>query len=348
MRITFILPALIRIPMGGAKVVYEHAKGLARLGRTVTVVGPKRSGGDARARFMQSAIWVRDRLHGVSASPYYRAEGVATLNIPEATSAHIPDADVVIATGVQTARWVNDLPTPKGKKFYFVQGYETFADSSALETWCLPLSKFTCANWLRREIEQAGEEVLGVVPNAIDPQEFFIEEPIETRPDRVVSLYHRHPVKGADTLIRTLQVMKQALPELEADVFSARRPSHRLPSWVNIHVRPSIQDLRRLYNRSAVLLHTSRREGSPLVPMEAAACGCALVATDNEGVQEYFRNGDSMRMAPIGDAESLAESACALLRDAKERKRLATAALDSVLALAWTDSTMELERILKA
>ena len=128
MRITFILPAPVRIPMGGAKVVYEHAKGLVRLGHSVTVIGPKRAGGNVRARFMQSAIWVRDRLHGVSASPYYQAEGVATLTIPEATGAHIPHADVVIATGVQTARWVNDLPVPKGKKFYFVQGYETFAD----------------------------------------------------------------------------------------------------------------------------------------------------------------------------------------------------------------------------
>ncbi len=348
MRITFILPAPVRIPMGGAKVVYEHAKGLVRLGHSVTVIGPKRAGGNVRARFMQSAIWVRDRLHGVSASPYYQAEGVATLTIPEATRAHIPHADVVIATGVQTARWVNDLPAPKGKKFYFVQGYETFADDKALDTWHLPLHKFTCANWLRRELEQTGEKVLGVAPNAIDPSEFYLEQLIENRGARIVALYHRHPVKGPDTLIRALQVMKHDLPELEADIFAARPPAHRIPAWVNIHVRPSVQDLRRLYNQSAVLLHTSRREGSPLVPMEAAACGCALVATANEGVQEHFHDGESIRMVPISDAESLAQSALAVMGNAEERKRLAQAALESVLALTWTDSTRELERIIKA
>ena len=346
MRITFVLPAPVRIPMGGPKVVYAHAEGLAARGHTVFVAAPAQLGGGMRGRVMSGAMRLRDRLHGVSQLPYYQAAGTQTLVVPTISSRHLPDADIVIATGVQTAPWVRDLELSKGAKAYFLQHVETFIDPKAIDTWHYPMARITIAQWIKDRIEAEGESVLGIVPNAIDPKEFFIEEPVSTRPDRVISLYHRRPIKGPDVLIRALKIMKHALPELEADVFAARPPSHQLPYFVNVHVRPDGAALRRLYNASAILLHASKSEGSPLVPMEAAACGCAIVASANEGVQQYLKNGETMRMTGLGDGPGLAQAALDLLRNPNERIRFARAAAEEVSRYRWADSTAHLESLL--
>ena len=347
MRITFVLPAPIRIPMGGPKVVYAHAQGLVKRGHEVVVVAPSQLGGGMRGRAMSVAMHLRDRFHSVSKSPYYHAADAHTLLVPTVSDRHLPDADIVIATGVQTAAWVRDLAPSKGAKAYFLQHVETFIDPKAIDTWHYPLAKITIARWIKDRIEAEGESVLGIVPNAIDPKEFYIEEPIESRPNRVISLYHRQPIKGPDVLIQALHIMKQALPELEADVFAARPPSHRLPDFVNIHIRPELSELRRLYNRSAVSLHASKSEGSPLVPMEAAACGCAIVASANEGVQQYLDNGKTMRMTGLGDGPGLAHAALDLLQNPDERIRLAHAAMEEIANYNWADSTAHFESLLR-
>ena len=112
------------------------------------------------------------------------------------------------------------------------------------------------------------------------------------------------------------------------------------------HVRPSPEALRALYNGAAVLLHPSRSEGWPLVPMEAAACGCAVAASANPGVQEYLARGESMLAAPVGDGPALGSAALTLLADDALRIRLATAAREAVLGLDWESSTDRLEAAL--
>lgn len=328
--------------------VYAHAMALAERGHQVSVVSPEFLSGGLLGWAMAQAIRLRDRLHGVQRSPYYQAPGVKTLIVPTIVDKHIPDSDVIIATGVQTAKWVRDLAATKGEKVYFVQSVETFVDPDATDTWNYPLAKISIADWITAEMEKRGHEVLGLVPNAIDPDEFALETPIEERGERVLALYHRHPVKEPNVLIEAIKEIRSTRPSVEFDVFCARPPSHALPEYVNVHIRPDIVTLRVLYNSASVLLHTSRIEGSPLVPMEAAVCGCAVVAAANQGVQQYLEDGNTMRMVPIGDSQTMARAALELLTDETERVRIARSALEKVTSFSWEKSTSTLESLLKS
>ena len=329
--------------MGGAKVVFAHAAGLAARGHEVSVVAPRQGGRGVRDHVFRAAVAVRDRLHGVAGRRAYAPADVRSVEIPTPDPRHFPDADVVIATGVQTAPWVAALPPRKGRRFYFVQGDERFVLPAARDSWHLGLTLITCAAWLAREMEAAGLGVRAVIPNAIDPTEFGLDQPIHDRGARVVALYHRHPVKGPDVLIAAVSAILDERPEVEVAVFSARPPSHRLPSGVRVHLRPDPGALRRLYNESAVLLHPSRSEGWPLVPMEAAVCGCAVIASSNSGVNEYLTDGETMMAAPVGDGQALGRQALDVLANDALRTRLAEAARDRVSRLSWAESTARLE-----
>ncbi|MDT0632675.1 glycosyltransferase family 4 protein [Rubrivirga litoralis] len=394
LRLLFVLPAPVRIPMGGAAVVYRHAAGLAARGHEVTVAAPRSAGG-AVGLARRGAVWARDRLHGVANAPYHEAAGVRTVEPASPGALDVRSHDAVIATGWQTAPWVAALTTPPRSPprrpappvaspprpasrdvaplrppsfpelgawggagettraeggavgLYFLQHDERHLSPRAEATWHLGLSNVAVAGWIADEVRAHGAPVVGVVPNAVDPADVALDVPLAERAPRVVALYHRLPVKGPDVLVEALGVLRDLVPGVGADVVSARPPRHRLPEWVDLHVRPPRPALRALYNRAAVCLHTSRVEGWGLVPMEAAACGCAVVATDSRGVSEFLRAGRSMRQVPVGDAAGLAREAADLLRHASRRVEIARAGVEDVARFSWADSTERFEAILR-
>ena len=347
LRITFVLPNPIRIPMGGPKIVYGLAEGLAARGHRVRVVGPERSGATLAARAKALAVRARDRWHGVEDQPYYEAPGVENCVVPSPRAVHFPDGDAVIATGYQTADWVAALPPSKGVGCYLVQNKEDYlpGGTHATASWRLPLAKVTPARWLRREIEAAGERAAAPIEHGVDPAEFFVERPLENRPARLVLLYHRLAIKGPEDAIGVLERVKAARPDVEADVFCARPPSHELPPWARVHIRPSTETLRALYSGAAVFLHTSHREGRPLCPLEAAACGTPTVAAANDGIREYF-DGTTAWLCPVGDVEALTAAVLAALADEPARLQMARSALARVGTFSWERCTDAFERFL--
>ncbi len=343
--------------MGGVAVVYRHAEGLVARGHDVTVAAPRSPGGVGGA-VRSVAVWVRDRLHGVGLEPYHSAAGVRTVEPPTPGELDSSTYDAVIATGHQTAPWVasmtsapardrSDAPPGRGGAgVYLIQHDERHLSPAAEATWHLGLQNVTVAGWIADVVRDHGAPVLGVVPNAVDFGEFGHDVPLADRERRVVALYHRLPVKGPDVLVGALDRLRERVPDVGADVISARPPGHRLPGWVDLHVRPPRPALRAIYNRAAVCLHTARLEGWGLVPMEAAACGCAVVATASRGPAEFLRAGRSFVEVPVDDAGALAHAAADLLCRPARRAEIAEAGMADVARFSWSDSTDRLEAYL--
>ena len=339
MRILFVLPAPVRVPMGGAAVVYRHAAGLAARGHEVTVAAPRRGAG-VRGWALRGVVRLRDRWHGVEDAPLLSASGVRTREVATPSDLDALAYDSVIATGHQTAPWIHGaLEGRDTGRVYLIQHDERYLSPAAAASWRLPFARVTIARWIADLLRAHGAPVEAVVPNAIDPGEFYVARALEDRPPRVIALYHRLAVKGPDTLVETLTRLKERVPELQADVLAARPPSHTIPRWATVHVRPDLATLRSLYNHASVCLHTSRLEGWGLVPMEAAACGCAVAATESRGVSEFLTAGRSMVTAEVGNAAQLAEAAHRLLTDREKRLRTARAGIEDVARFSWDDST---------
>ena len=345
MRVAFVLPAPVRVPQGGAAVVVQHARGLVGRGHQVEVIAAQRGAG-VWPRVRRGLARVRDGWHGVAGDRPLEGDGVQVREPETLRRGDLTSYDAVIATGHQTARAVSASRHGRGGGFYFLQGDERALRPSAADTWRLPLVRFAVSDWVARLVEAHGQPVAGVVPNAVDPTDWRCDRAPESRERRVVALYHRHPVKGPGTLIGALERLRRWVPDVRASVVCARPPSDRLPRWVDVHVRPSQPELRGLYNAAAVCLHTSVVEGWGLVPMEAAACGCAVVATASRGPREYLVDGRSMAEVPVGDAAGLARESAVLLLNPDRRQRLARAAMEDVARFSWSASTDRLEAIL--
>jgi glycosyltransferase involved in cell wall biosynthesis len=107
--------------------------------------------------------------------------------------------------------------------------------------------------------------------------------------------------KGVDVLVPALERLVASMPELkivlagtlvEESVLEAQ-----LPATLRPHVRTfcTINDaeLARLYRQSSILLLPSRREGLPIVMLEAMACGCPPLAAANSGMLDVIVPGEN-------------------------------------------------------
>lgn len=86
-----------------------------------------------------------------------------------------------------------------------------------------------------------------------------------------------------------------------------------------------------------VAVPSSAPDPLPGAAIEAAAAGCAVVASAHGGLPEIIRDGETGRLVRAGDPVALAETAAGLLDDPAARERLGAAAARDVRARFGSD-----------
>ena len=237
---------------------------------------------------------------------------------------------------------------------------KNFKESKASvdRSYHLPLRKITIAEWLRRLIEDKfGERVDGVIPNGINLEIFFKEgnSREESKQINVLIPYWPAELKGFKDGVDAFGRIRARHPNAHFAAYGRKplaniselRKLRKLPKWIEFHDIKSDAQLRALYNETHVFVSPSWIEGFALPPMEAMACGCAVVTTDASGFADYLTNGETALVVPIKDPNALAQSVCRLIEDAGERQRVAGNGYELVKHFSWEDATAKLEAILK-
>ena len=359
MKITFVLPGYPWRPVGGFRVVYEYANGLAQRGHEVSVVHPRRLANDVPAATSSGSLRLRlqaGRLRNLIIRPAVRwapiDERVKMLYVPEPLPRYVPDGDAVFATAWQTAEYVGAYPEGKGRRCYLVQHYEVWSGPSEQvdATWRAPLKKVVIARWLYEkglELGVAATQMMHI-PNGIDHARYRIVRPIENRRPRVAMLYSPLSWKASEDGIRALELARRRVPELEARLFGTGPRPKDLPRWIDYFRDPAQTRLiENIYNGSSIYLCSSLAEGWALPPAEAMACGCALVSTDIGGVRDYAQHEVTALLSPPGNPAGLSTAVLRLLTDEDLRNRIARSGNERIKAFTWERSTDLLEQFLE-
>jgi glycosyltransferase involved in cell wall biosynthesis len=188
--------------------------------------------------------------------------------------------------------------------------------------------------YLRAELGDAGG--CSVLPMGVDTQDRFVPPVSPISRSGLLFVGRLADKKGIHVLLESIAAIKD-MPDLSLHIIgSGPEEAHlkrqcaelRLDKIVDFVGPVPNKDLPAWYQRSAALVFPSvvtaygDQEGLGLVPVEALACGCPVLASDLPAVKDVIRDRETGLLFPSGDAKQLAEALHVLLWDEKLRTQL--------------------------
>lgn len=339
-RITFVLPGFTDTAVGGYKIVYEYANRLERKGFHVTIYYPQKA---LEMNSLLQALRPLSWKYKVSKIPSWFAldPNIEKKCGLEINDKDVPDADYVIATESSTAKPVFELSPSKGKKFYLIQGFETWVmpEEEVKRTYTLGMNNITIAKWLKTIVDSTGAQPATCIQNPVNTDIFYPDSAIARKAKTIAVLYHTNENKGFSYAWEAIKLAKQSVPELTVEMFGAYEPPEGLPDWVHFTYKANQSQLHQIYNESALYVCASLLEGYSLTCAEAIACGCPLVLSSFEGAYEFAIDEESALISPLKDPEAMAENIVRLLNDEEMQQRFAKKGFELTHHLNWDDAT---------
>lgn len=205
----------------------------------------------------------------------------------------------------------------------------------------------------RRVREVYGRSATVVAPG-VDIETFRPAE--EPRGDYLLAVGALHPLKGMDFIVRSVGRLDEAArPRLILVADRAREQERdRIEGLaraegveLEIRQRVSEENLVGLYGRAWAVLVAAYREPLGLVPLEAMACGTAVVAVADGGVPETVVDGVTGFLTPR-DTGPFADRIRQLLDDAEDAEALGRRGRAHVVEQwTWNGSTDKLLHLLR-
>lgn len=188
--------------------------------------------------------------------------------------------------------------------------------------------------------EQLAEAMRGCGLDNVHAIPFGVDMPETTGPED-----ETHPVLYAGRLSpeKNIDVIAQATDGLPR-IIAGDGPLRALVPDALGFVPPD--RLGELYDRAAVVVLASQREGLPIVLLEAMAHGKTVIATPVGGIPSLIEDGRTGFLVPVGDVAALRAAIERALGDPQLRRRVGEAARARVQEYCswerWTERTLQL------
>jgi glycosyltransferase involved in cell wall biosynthesis len=191
----------------------------------------------------------------------------------------------------------------------------------------------------------------GVTPHFFGPvpqegRDFVERAGLNSRPYVLVpgGLHFR---KNAELILSASAMLLGRFPELVIAVVNHSNPMYAEQSkslGERFRLLGFVPDeaLHALYAAAQVVWYPSRYEGFGLPIVEAMACGAPVVGSNSSSIPEIA--GDAAMLVAASDAAAHANAITELLRDSRERAKLAAAGLARAPRFTWANCAAELKR----
>jgi glycosyltransferase involved in cell wall biosynthesis/SAM-dependent methyltransferase len=278
----------------------------------------------------------------------------------------IPDADLVIATN-----WDTVIPAwlcGKGKPVHFAQQYDEVAftldgnpaaglqGNPLLKLLCrsvfqMPVSRIANSSWLSAELRRRFQETVPVSKPGVDTQRFHprAKKSAEDGVQRVVTYSRPEKWRGFQDAVAAMQpIFDRYRGKVEWHVYGfphAELGPDNPHAPYTFHGQLGHGDLSRLYAESDIVLFPQWCASFPLPPIEAMACGTAVITTPG-GTEDYVIDGHTAILVRPRVVSDFVVALDGLIRMPEFRERLARNGRAMAESLTWEDAIKSREELL--
>lgn len=335
--IAFLLPGRDLNPVGGYKIIYEYANKFIDEGYNISLIYPyiqksynKTNESTIKKVKQFCGFILKKHFNLLKAGEWFPLRN----EIQKEFIFQFSDKYIkkfinykIIATAVNTAYELNESKLIDIKnRFYFIQDFETwnnFTEEMVYSSYKFPLKKITISPWLQEKVNKVSEEAI-LVPNGFDFNYFKLLTPIEKRcSTEIAMLYHLDNRKRCCDSIAALELVKQQIPNLHVSMFGVPDKPNFIPNWISYYQKPNKDLHNKIYNKAAIYIAASEKEGFGLTVGEAMICGCAIACTNNGGFSFFVKNKTTGLLSNVYDIKALATNIIELINNDELRIKIA-------------------------
>ena len=353
MKITFILPH-VRIS-GGVKALLEYANRLVSLGAETQIIVPEKP--LKWYRFLDTMA--RNKTGAVSIDPEsidWFSNKVPILKVPAIKDSTMPNSDILVASSWETAYAAEKLSLIKGRKFYFVQHYETLwtrKKEDSEKTYQMDFEKIVISDWLKSILSENFSQPSEVLVTPIDKTQFVQKEKKWNTPPKICLMHHDYDWKGYDDGINSVRNALNQNLKLDLTVFGEKLkdPAPLLKNAgfdFEYCYRPTGNAVRDLFFNCDIYLCPSWYEGLGMPAMEAMASRCALVTTDTGGSRNYAIHDQTALVSPPKDPQALSKNLVELIKNIELRKNISENGYQKIKEFSWDTNCQKLFKVFQS
>ena len=266
------------------------------------------------------------------------------------------EADVTVATFCLTSYAMYAL-MDKTTPLYHMQHFEElifddeFSQKAARLTYYMPFTLLANSSWLRTQIQdRVGRESFLLNPG-IDTGRFYPRADLENKYRdlkriRIVSYYSHVRFKAWDDAVEAMRIVFSRVGENKAEWVVYGGAPATLPDLAVQFVGAVFGEaLARLYSTAHIVFMNSWYESFPFPPIEAMACGTAVVTT-RMGTEDYAFDGENSLVVPPRQPHLLATAILRLIEQPSLASQLAQNGVDTARQFTWDKATDCLEAII--
>jgi glycosyltransferase involved in cell wall biosynthesis len=351
MKINFILTGLYK--SGGMKVIFKYGEELKNCGHDVifyrrllpyNFMRGKSNFADILRMYSKK---IKTFLKNNEPDDFYKFSFLIK-SIPLINFLFIRKADIIIATEWVTAYSVFHLPNNRGKKYYFIQGYENWRSNTKLvdKSYSLPLNRIVVSSYLKNFIKEKFSSDSQVVLNGVEEKEFRCSFYAPSKENITLTfIYSSQESKNSKDALYVCEKIHQKYPNVKFISFGYDQVT--LPPYILYFNSPIPKSISDIYEKTDIFIFTSLSEGFGLPPAEAMISGCAVVTNPVGAVVDYSVHMESAIHVTDFSPDTMVKWIEYLINNKNEITRIGTNASTYVKTkLNWSLSVKKFEQIL--
>ncbi len=193
------------------------------------------------------------------------------------------------------------------------------------------------SSYLRDEIaamEPSVAKLLEVLPVPHDETIFYQDPTIQRNENLIVAVTRFTDQKRVDFLIKAFALVTEKHPSARLELYGGGPLQSQIEALIaqfglksSVTINPPIpqKELRNVYNRAAISVLNSYREGFGLALSEAMMCGACAVGTRSGGIVDIIEDNKTGRLVNLDNSSQLADTLLDLLKNSAKRQSLAAA-----------------------
>lgn len=197
---------------------------------------------------------------------------------------------------------------------------------------------------IANDIQKYVSKEIVVIPNGIEHEYFY---PRDTQKENyILFVGSSSKMKGLQYFVTAFKQLQKKYPDLKAKIVSQTVTNENNPNIEYVNIGNDRNKLGELYSKALAFVSQSLSDSFGLPPLEAMACGTAVVLTDTVGAKEYAVNGENSIIVPVKNPACTANAVEELLSNKNLRLKLEKNAILAANQYSWDKSFQNFFKVL--